>query len=356
MSTKANRDCVYVFNLSSDVNSPVLAANLEWVKAFARISKSVNVFSTHLGEIPEIENVKFFEIGGGAWSRRVIGILRLANALTSIIRNSRSAVVFHHMSPRTAVLLGPFLRFMRVPQGLWYSHSVASIELKVARHFVNYIFTSSKSAIPIVSKKLVLVGHGISTKLFKFDPDSQRKKMSISSVGRISKIKNLNSILLEISRLRSETKQNISLEFVGSVQDPNYKKELELMGSSLNLNIRFCPPLQYDALSKYYNSQSIYFTGTPKSTDKATLEAAFCGCFVVSDNADALKLTGMQLLYGSIEENELPSIPEQLERIFGLDAKSENTLRQLISDEAIRQNDVNKTVAQILNYLKGKYE
>jgi hypothetical protein len=64
----------------------------------------------------------------------------------------------------------------------------------------------------------------------------------------------------------------------------------------------------------------------------------------------------MQLLYGSIEENELPSIPEQLERIFGLDAKSENTLRQLISDEAIRQNDVNKTVAQILNYLKGKYE
>ena len=128
------------------------------------------------------------------------------------------------------------------------------------------------------------------------------------------------------------------------------------MGSSLNLNIRFCPPLQYDALSKYYNSQSIYFTGTPKSTDKATLEAAFCGCFVVSNNADALKLTGMQFLYGNIEENELPSIPDQLERIFGLDAKSENTLRQLISDEAIRQNDVNKTVAQILNYLKGKNE
>jgi glycosyltransferase involved in cell wall biosynthesis len=180
--------------------------------------------------------------------------------------------------------------------------------------------------------------------------------MSITSVGRITKIKNLDSILLEISRLRSATKQNISLEFVGNVQDPTYKKELELMASSLNLNLRFHPPLQYDTLSKYYNSQSIYFTGTPKSTDKATLEAAFCGCFVFSNNADALKLTGMQFLYGNIEENELPSIPDQLERIFGLDAKSETTLRQLISDEAIRQNDVNKTVAQILNYLKGKYE
>lgn len=356
MPTKANRDYVFVFNLSSDTNSTVLASNLEWVKSFAHNSKEVNVFSTHLGEVPVIENVKFFEIGGGTWTRRIVGMFRLLKALTSIIRNSRSSVVFHHMSPRTAVLLGPPLRIMRVPQGLWYSHSVASIELKVAKYFVNYIFTSSKSAIPIVSKKLVFVGHGISTELFRLDPNSRRKNMSITSVGRITEIKNLDVILFEISHLRKAIKQEVTLEFLGSVQDTDYKKKLELIASSLNIKIIFRSPLQYHALSKYYNSQAIYFTGTPKSIDKATLEAAFCGCFVVSDNADALKLTGMQLLYGNVEEDGLPSIPEQLERIFGLDAKSETILRQLISDEAIRQNDVTKTVIQILKYLKDKYE
>jgi glycosyltransferase involved in cell wall biosynthesis len=353
MKPRLNRDTVYVFNLSSDLNSPVLAASLEWVKAFARQAKLVHVFSTHLGEVPTIPNVKFIEIGGGTFPRRVTAIFRLMAVLFYIVRNSKKAIVFHHMSPRTAVLLGPFLRLFKVPQGLWYSHSVASFELQVARHFVNVLFTSSESAIPIRSQKTKYTGHGISTELFKNTNQSNRDRLSITSVGRITRIKNLEIILNEISGLENDIQKAVNVEFVGGIQDANYKNMLEQIAKGLNVKLRFCDPIPYDKLSEYYNCKSIYFTGTPKSIDKATLEAAFCGCFIVSKNPDALRLTGMQNLYGDIGENKVPSIEDQLRQIMNLDFEAERKIRKLISESAILQNDVNTTVKQILMQMKN---
>ena len=356
MKPSFNRDIVYIFNLSSDLNSPVLAASLEWVKAFARQAKFVNVFSTHLGEVPTIPNVKFKEIGGGTLLLRVTGVFRLIKVLFYIVRNSKKALVFHHMSPRTAVLLGPFLRLFKIPQGLWYSHSVASFELQVARHFVNNLFTSSESAIPIKSRKTKYIGHGISTELFKNTNQSNRNRMSITSVGRITSIKNLEIIVNEISNLESDIQKAINVEFVGGIQDINYKNTLEQTAKSSDVKLRFCDSIPYNKLSEYYNCKSIYFTGTPKSIDKATLEAAFCGCFIVSNNPDALRLTGMQNLYGDIGENEMPSIKDQLRQIANLDFEAESKIRKLISESAILQNDVNRTVKQILMQMKNNNE
>jgi glycosyltransferase involved in cell wall biosynthesis len=356
MKPRVNRDLVYIFNLSSDLNSPVLAASLEWVKAFARQAKFVNVYSTHLGEVPTIDNVKFNEIGGGTLLRRVIGILRLITALLSIVRNSKKAIIFHHMSPRTGVLLGPFLRLMKIPQGLWYSHSVASFELQIARHFVNSLFTSSESAIPIKSQKTKYVGHGISTELFQNTNQPDRNKMSITSVGRITSIKNLKLILDELSGLENHIQKQINVEFVGGVQDIEYKKMLEQIAKGYNLKLQFCDFILYSNLSNYYNHKSIYFTGTPKSIDKATLEAAFCGCFIVSENPDALRLTGMENLYGDIEGNRIPSIKDQIRQINKLDFATEGRMRKLISESAILQNDVNTTVKRILQHMENNHE
>ena len=128
---------------------------------------------------------------------------------------------------------------------------------------------------------------------------------------------------------------------------------LEQIAKGLNVKLTFCDSIPYDKLSEYYNCKSIYFTGTPKSIDKATLEAAFCGCFIVSNNPDALRLTGMQNLYGDIGENKMPSIKDQLRQIANLDLEAERKIRKLISESAILQNDVNTTVKQILMQMKN---
>ena len=353
MTPKLERPCIYIFNLTSDLNSPVLAASIEWVKAFSRQSNCVQVFSTHLGEVPSLKNVKFYEIGGGSPLRRLLGLIRLIKIQKSIIQNRRNALVFHHMSPRTAVILGPMLRLAHVPQGLWYSHSVASPAIKIAKYFVDYLFTSSESSMPIKSGKIKYVGHGISTELFEMNRTTPINRMSICSVGRITPIKRLEKVIEAASSLEDSIKEEIDIDFVGIAQNEFYKTTLENLAMECKLQISFLPAIEYEKLSGYYNSQSIYFSGTPMSVDKATLEAAFCGCFIVSENIDALKLTGMDLLYGDKSKTRIPSIADQLRVIYSLEGKAINDARNLISHSAKSMNDVDKTVSKILQSLRS---
>jgi hypothetical protein len=93
------------------------------------------------------------------------------------------------MSPRTAEILGPLFKLARIKQGLWYSHSNPSKELRFAARIVDKVFSSSVNSLPIRSTKARFVGHGINVSKFINIEESDRKK-AVLSLGRIAKIKN----------------------------------------------------------------------------------------------------------------------------------------------------------------------
>ena len=79
----------------------------------------------------------------------------------------RHDAVFVHMAPMFAILAAPWARVWGKRIGLWYTHKAVTWKLRIAKKFVNVIFTASPESFRLPSKKVIVTGHGIDTELFK---------------------------------------------------------------------------------------------------------------------------------------------------------------------------------------------
>ena len=152
---------IFIFNLETNLDSHVLAAGHDWIEAFSHHFDTVEVYSTHVKRTDLTANVRVKELGGGSPYRKLKNLYRLLKVIPRIWKYRDNAIVFHHMSSRTLAVLGLPVRLMRIPQGIWYSHSKADWSLRIGSTFADMIFTSTEYAYPLRSNKLKFIGHGI---------------------------------------------------------------------------------------------------------------------------------------------------------------------------------------------------
>lgn len=347
----SNRNVLFLFNLELDLESEVLAVAHDWVEEFATIASKVYVFSTHVGSTFLPENVKVVEIGGGDSLSRVIGILRLFQQIPLIYELRRNLVVFHHMSPRTALILGPLFRFLRIPQGLWYSHSHKSLELVISSRIVNKLFSSTEEAIPLKSRKSKYVGHGIPIKKFiKWRESNGQRSMQMVSVGRLAPIKRYELGISLASKL-SGSKNSFMIIGPGH-KDSEYPVALGKLGAELGVDLLFLGPINYLEIPDLLADTRYFFSGTPKSVDKAVIEAALSGAFVLSENENAMHFGGMHSLINSWgRENDL-SLEDIVAIIEGFTPGELQDARIRVSLEAERLSNLNNTCRAILSCLQ----
>jgi glycosyltransferase involved in cell wall biosynthesis len=202
------------------------------------------------------------------------------------------------------------------------------------------------SALPIKSSKSRFVGHGINIE--KFRTETKRPfliKGKIVSVGRIAPIKNLEKIIKAISR-SGNAKQEITL--IGASNRPSpYRRLLESQAIAEDVKIIFKNAMPYSEISNELLNYGIFYTGNPRTTDKAAIEAAVTGCFVVSEEQDTLHLVGMDEVFIDKKSTGIP-LEEQLSWINSLSSEQDEKYRKIISLSAIARNDVNNTTRKIL--------
>jgi glycosyltransferase involved in cell wall biosynthesis len=343
---------IVIFNLETDLDSQVLSAAHDWVEAFANNFDEVRVFSTHVGRVQLPPNVKVIEIGGGSVKSRTIALVRLCLAYAQIFKWRKQSVVFHHMSPRTALILGPFIKAIKVPQGLWYSHNHASLSLRFSKIFMSHLFSSTRDALPIKSSKSKFVGHGIKVERFaSLDVHNERQPLSIISVGRIVPVKHLEDIA-NISNIQPNSRdKRIQITLLGPQPDPTYLEGLRSFYQKLDLDLVFIPPVSYELVVDSLRKNYFYFTGTPKSVDKAAIEAAIAGCFVVSTNMAALETTGMNEVWSSLGYNPPKEISEQVLILSQVGTFDTLRLRKRLQESAINRNNLQGTISRITKIL-----
>ena len=336
---------LWLFNLATDLDNPVLAAAHTWIKEFSRHVEKVNVVSTHVGRYDLPENVEVIELNGGSLKLRISAALKLFRITLRIIKSKTNTLVLHHMSQKTAAIIGLPLRIAKVNQGLWYSHSAKNFSLLWAQFCVDKIFTSVPGAYPFNSKKIIYVGHGIEVAKFIRNAEIKRSDpYSILSVGRITPIKNLQDILDAISRIPNEIKNQISIDFIGPIEDEVYASNLKKIAARNSIKLRILPGIPYSKINEIFRSYSIYFSGTPASIDKATIEAAISGCFIVTSNhicLEFLEITNLEFRGDELDE--------QLLDIFKLNSDELILNRVKMSRIAVDKNDVSKTCLNILS-------
>ena len=344
---KTGRSKLFFFNLETDLDSKVLASGHSWISEFSKHFEEVVVVSTHIGRTDLPGNVRLVSLGGGSALSKCIAILKLQKILISIIRIKDTSCVFYHMSAYSAFVLGPAIKLFKIPQIMWYSHSKANLISKLAMFWVSKVYSTTPNSSPYKSKKLRTGQHGIDPTNFQNFEKIQHRKRIISSVGRIVPIKNLEKLIESTAGI-----ENLSLIFVGPAPNFEYKNFLLNLANESDVDLAILPPVPYEEINRIYKKTSIYYTGTPESIDKAAIEAAMSGCFVVSNNSALKEVVGMDKIYEQLGNLKLNTLRAEIDFLINKLPENEDFLRRKISLIARERNGLSILVSKIVDELK----
>jgi glycosyltransferase involved in cell wall biosynthesis len=298
------------------------------------------VIAPKVGKSPKTaSNIETVELGGGNTFARFIAITRLFRILVRIIRRKNKPVVFFHMITYPAIFLSPWLKLLRIRQGMWYSHQHADIGLRIALYFCDAFFSTMSSTFPLKRRNVYAIGHAISgTKEIR----SFQSRDGIVVLGRITRVKRIEDLLIALAKSNNQFHK---VDLWGSVQDSQYVHELTILARELRVNLSLkggVKPIYREKMLEEYN---IIYSGTLGSVDKAPLEGASRGCYVVATNLDTLSQSGMLEIYQEKIRNEVLdlSLEHQLLICHDLSPK----FRLQISRKCLELNNVDSLVSSI---------
>jgi len=254
-----------------DKDDAILGFFHRWIEEFAKHKESIIVICLEKGKHSLPENVEVLSLGKEEGVSRITYIKRFYSYVLG--RRKEYDAVFVHMNQIYVILGGLLWRLWRKRVSLWYTHRQVNLSLRIAEKIVHVIFTASEKSFRLKSKKKIVTGHGIDTKLFEPDFSSKEEKI-VLTVGRISETKNnieMLTILKDNPFLKlmvvgsSVTKKDkvYKSRFLKEIKDMHLEKRVELVGD-----------IPQSVLPEYYNKAQVFINlSDTGSLDKAVLEA-----------------------------------------------------------------------------------
>ncbi len=317
-----------LFNLATDADDPILGFTTTWIRALAKHCDMIHVITMRQGRLELPGNVHVYSVGkekGYSEPRRAIEFYR---HLIHILSHNEINACFAHMIPLFAIMGAPLLKMKGIPIILWYTHGHVSYTLRLADKLVNKIVTASSESCRLLSKKILVTGHGINVNQFyykKEDISDYKQKINLLYVGRIDPIKKVEVVIKALPLLAEHNPNlSITLKIVGSCSEKNagYKQSLHDLTTDLGLSnvVEFIGSIPHEMISDFYrNADFILNPSQTGSIDKTLLEGICAGAIPVTSNVaykDGLSSIN-QNLYAN--ENTPNAFCECIENILKLD-------------------------------------
>lgn len=153
--------------------------------------------------------------------------------LTALIEElrPRPVAVVGHMVPLYTVVAAPFVRPLRVPLMLWYTHWKSHIVVRGAMLACTHLLSLDVRSFPLRSPRLHGIGHGIDTDEFPCAPTHPvvDRPLRVMTLGRYSRTKHLDE-LIEGVRIARQRGLDATIELWGTASpgsEADHKRELE---------------------------------------------------------------------------------------------------------------------------------
>lgn len=267
-----------------DRNDDVLGFVHRWIEEIAAQCEQVTVVCLYEGAHALPKNVRVFSLGKERGGSRLSYVLRFWRYIIRERKNYTHVLV--HMNPEYVALGGIFWRLSGKKIGLWYSHKMVTLPLKIAVMFAHVIFTTARMSVTFNSPKIRPVGHGIDVEGYRCPPHASGAVPVLSSVGRITPIKQCE-VLIEAGRLLHEGGLPSKVVLVGKPVTPTdveYDAGLRKQASSIE-GVEFTGSVPLDKLRGWYCKSDIVVNMVPTGGfDKTVLEGMAAGCLVLSSN------------------------------------------------------------------------
>lgn len=340
-----------IFNIEMDSNSQFLAANIDLVNSFNRHFNDISVYATHVGSILENHQIRIVQLGGGSRFRRIKAAIKLFFAVFRVTLFRNDTIIFYHMVTRIPATVGSYFKWIGIKQYIWYSHSKADEFLARAVNNVDLVFSPTVDSFPLASNKLICVGHGVKSALFPYSGQEVRK--GVITVGRVVPIKRIEIFIQQFSSLNRELKERYSpLLIIGDTSiDREYVNSISTRALRAGLDIQFLGQIPRESIPAILNRANFYFLGTPKSIDKASIEAAMCGCVILSENLEAVSILGPSEIPGK-GLAAFKSFNQQFETYASLSQLTLKEIQNGVSKKAKSQNELDEVVNRIVDKIK----
>ena len=346
---------ILIITQKVDENDDLLGFFVGWLREFSKKFDNVFVITLMKGEYNLPQKVFVYSLGKENKNSKILRFFNFYRFLFKLVPKSNG--IFVHMSPIFAVASWPVALLFGKRIVLWYLHRSVTVRLKLAEKVCYKIATSTIESLNIKSKKIIELGHGIDIEKFRttqrnWDDLVLSKRFSILSVGRISKIKDYET-LIKAAKILKDKGLKFKVKIVGRpvmTYDFEYFEKVKklIQESELENFIEFAGFVPYSQIANYYKEADIFINLAPKGgIDKAVLEAMAAGCLTFVANEVFKKYFGdfSQLLifrYGNSDD-----LFQKVENLLKLSKDKLNNVSNFLQESVERSHNLSKTVDKI---------
>jgi len=333
---------ILVITQTVDKNDLILGFFHGWLQEMSKHWDSLEVICLRAGKYDLPKNVDVYSLGKEKGMNRLQKILKFYYLIFKLRKKYNA--VFIHMNPEYAVLAGWLWRLWHKPAYLWYVHKATPWQLRLAEKYVKKIFTANETSCRLQNrKKIVIIGHGIDTELFKPQEVQKNYAFTILSVGRMSPIKNYEAIMhnfMGVEAIRNKNyfhETNIRFEIIAPIIDKageEYKEKLlnQAAKYGLGMALEIVPGVAYEELPLCYNKADllVHTSGTG-SVDKVVLEAMACGTPVLT-SSEAFSFLPEEHRFNKNNLDDSNELMRKIEHFINNRGKKYLNLREIVRD------------------------
>lgn len=348
-----------IFTQKVDTNDDVLGFFSSWIQEFSKQCESVIVVGLWLGKYDLPENVKVFGLGKSNLPENYPWLFKKIVYVWSFYKiiwqeRKKYDTVFVHMNI-IYVLLGAWLwRILGKKIGLWHAHGKTNRRLILAGKLSDHVFTSTKEGCRMESNKIRIVGQGIDVVNFSPIKREKNKIFKIISVGRISPVKDYETIIKAIEILHD--KVDISVDIVGGagladqeVYFQSLKKIVE--GSCLVDIINFVGAIPNNKILSYLQRADLFVNASHTgSLDKAMLEAMACGLPMLTCNEaifDFLQKYKDELIF---EKKNYVELSDKILNLVNMDDEKRKMISDNMREVVVNNHNVENLIKRIISF------
>ena len=337
-----------------DKNDPILGFFHDWVHEFSKHCETVSVICLFKGEYDLPDNVRVFSLGKEERQSRIQYIIHFYWFI--IHERKKYDTVFVHMNQIYVVLGGLLWRLFGKRIGLWYTHRAVDWTLRVATMLSHDIFTASKESFNIPTKKLHIVGHGINIERFVKKENYPHNNIILLSVGRITRIKNLDTLIEAVSIL-SKGGMEVVCDIVGPQVTPDdtvYFHELQRLVKDRGIEdkVRFTGGVTGEKIKEFYWKSDFNINLAPTGgVDKVVLEGIAAGVIPLASNKSFI------LVFGPYEKDllfEFQNPTDLAKKIKSLQLRhNQEMLVRLLRTKVEKDFGLGSLIDNILHFFKS---
>jgi len=332
-----------------DRRDPVLGFFHRWCEKLASCAKTLHVICLQKGECSLPGAVKVFSLGKEKGYARPVYALRFLGLIWAL-RHDYSAV-FVHMNYIYILLGGLFWRTTGKKIYFWYNHQHGGFFASLAGSLADRIFYTSPFSYFARQKKAAAMPAGIDTDLFFPLKQYERQEQTILYAGRISAVKNLDT-LIDAALILKSRGVTFMLRIVGAPGpcDEGYMAHMRDRAQKLFDTgvIEFAGPVPNHDLPAVYCRHAVAVNLSPPGLfDKAVLEAMACETPVVVSSQAFAAAVPEHFIF---KHNNPQSLADAFQTVFAMTGEERRQYGRLLRAYVLGRHNLDSLVHEITRY------